>query len=40
MLDERVVQNRPNNAATYFGGDTIRSGMPRSYGMSVRRHFR
>jgi outer membrane receptor protein involved in Fe transport len=40
MLDQRIVQHRPFNAATYFGGDTIRTSQPRSYGMSVRRHFR
>jgi hypothetical protein len=35
-----VVQLRPFNAATYFGGDTIRTGQPRSFGMSLRRSFR
>jgi iron complex outermembrane recepter protein len=39
MLDQRVVQLQPFNAATYFGGDTIRTSQPRSFGMSVRRSF-
>jgi len=40
LRDERVVQIQPYNAATYFGGNTIRTGQPRSFGMTVRRSFR
>jgi outer membrane receptor protein involved in Fe transport len=37
--DERVVNYHDMNADVFWGGDNIRTSMPRTYGVTLRRYF-
>jgi len=40
LSDERVVVFHDTNADVFWGRDNIRTSMPRTYGVSLRRHFK